>query len=358
MQRGGRAPRLLFVDRSTKLKTIYDLCTGARGGMVTSLFKVSDHLAASGFDVEVLSDIEVGGITNAGVEWINAETDWPSASKCYDVLIANRGVGSGYDAIDARRRVLWTHDLPHSGFIPNPQTIKAFDVTVFMSKYAERVWRAFYKTIGRSTTIPNGVEKRDFYYDSYLKNENYLIYASAPNRGLNKLPFIFDALQSALPTRPLRMRAYSSMSVLHPGEADYDIDYKEFEDSDVELLEPIPQREFAAQLREASLMVLPSNYPEICSNTILQSLSCGTPIITTGNLGSAGEWVRHGRTGMLAEWMPADYMIFWLEIIRNATEVLQRQKLHQSMMRRAAKVKIQSWQETGALWMNMLKRLL
>ena len=320
--------------------------------MVTSLFKISDQLVSHGFRVHVLSDIEAGGITNAGVAWI----DEPEGQ--YDVLIANRGVGSGYESIDAKHRVLWTHDLPHSGFIPDPRTIRAFELTVFMSKYAERIWRGFYNTIGRSTIIPNAVDERIFHFDEKLKDPDYLIYASAPNRGLNKTPFIFDAIQAALPQRSLRMNAYSSMSVLHPGEADYDIDWKKFDESDVNLIEPLPQRMFAEQLRQAGLMILPSNYPEICSNVVLQALACGVPIVTTGNLGSINEWVRHRRTGMLSNWTPADYMIFWLNIIRDATEVLSETKKHRAMMRRASKVKMMNWSEAGNRWVKALRKLL
>ena len=236
--------RIIFVDRSTKLETVDDLQTRARGGMVTSLFKVSDYLSEQGYDVCVISDIQTEGQTRSGTRWFNGSTEIPLTC---DFLVCNRGVGSGYSDIKARHRILWTHDLPHSGYIPEPKTIKAFSAVVFMSRYAERIWRDFYRDIGRSFLIPNGVDKFLFYPRE--KDLNYLIFASAPNRGLKRLPFIFDCIKSRA-NRPLKMRAYSNLKSLHPNETNDGIDsfsetYREVSDSDVELMDPIPQEQLA-----------------------------------------------------------------------------------------------------------------
>jgi hypothetical protein len=61
--------RILFLDLSTKLKTIDDLKTRARGGMISSLFRVPDELTKLGHEVVVLSDIEKDGVTEAGTVW-------------------------------------------------------------------------------------------------------------------------------------------------------------------------------------------------------------------------------------------------------------------------------------------------
>jgi glycosyltransferase involved in cell wall biosynthesis len=238
-----------------------------------------------------------------------------------------------------------------------------------MSKYAERVWRTFYKDIGKSTYIPNGVNKKVFYPRE--KDMDYLIYISAPNRGLDKVPFVFDCVQEQLrqrlgSDRQLRMHAYSNMAVLHPNEASKDhnevlndgfaLEYEGAEGSGFELLDPIPQSELSYQLGKASLMIMPTPFPEICSNAILQSLACGTPIITTGNLGSAGEWVKHKKNGMLTEFITNDYMVHTVEMIRNATWVLKNPRRHKRMIREAGRTHILSWDEVGALWNQMINR--
>lgn len=341
--------RIVFLDRSTKLETVTDLERRARGGMVTSLFRVSDYLAEQGHDVTVLSDIQSAGRTKAGVKWLHEA--WGE----FDVLVTNRGTHDGYPDIKARKRILWTHDLPHSGFIPEPKTIHAFACTVFMSKYAERIWRTFYKDIGRSVIIPNGVDKKYFY--PRQKDLGYLIYASAPNRGLDKLPLIFDAIRTRT-GKPLRMRAFSNLASLHPNEVGTGdkFDYKAIQDSDVELCDPLPQAAFANELGQAGLMILPSGYPEICSNVVLQALACGTPIITTGNLGATPEWVRDGVNGALTQFQPHDYMIHTVEIVRPAVTILECEPLHQRLIRGALKTKVHTWQEIGRQWMRLLDR--
>lgn len=338
--------RLLFIDRSTKLETVFDLESKARGGMVASLFQVTDYLANRGHDVTVLSDIHQAGRTKAGAKWLN------EAYGNFDVLVCNRGVGDGYPSICAKSRVLWTHDLPHAGFIPEPATIKAFVCTVFMSAYAEKVWRTFYRDIGRSVFIPNGVDRELFH--PRAKDRGYLIYASAPNRGLERLPFIFDAVRHAAGS--LRCRAYSRLASLHPGEGPDTFDYSAVRSSAVELLDPIPQAQLAQELGTAGLMILPSGYPEICSNIILQSLASGTPVITTGGLGSAGEWIRNGRSGLLTAFQPHDYMVYTMEIVRAAVSVLNNESLHERLIRGAQNTKIFGWQEIGHKWERLLSQ--
>ena len=341
--------RILFLDRSTKLGNVTELERKARGGMVSSLFRVSDFLAKAGHQVFVLSDIQSAGKTKAGTIWTHEYFGE------YDFLVCNRGTHDGYPDIRAKRRILWTHDLPHNGFIPEPKTVKAFACTVFMSKYAEGIWRTFYKDIGRSVVIPNGVD--DVFGPRPVRDLGYLIYASAPNRGLQKLPLIFDAIR-ARAKRPVRMKAFSRLSVSHPQEVGSGdtFDYKAIEDSSVELSDPIPQAAFAEELGRAGLMILPSGYPEICSNVVLQALASGTPIITTGRLGATPEWVKHLRNGMLTTYQPHDYMVHTLEIVRSAVEVLDNEKLHRALIVGALATRVPSWQEIGKSWLKMLRR--
>jgi glycosyltransferase involved in cell wall biosynthesis len=342
--------KLLFLDFSTKLETIHDLKSRARGGMVSSLFRVPDEMSRRGHEVYVLSDVKEPGQTEAGTKWI---IDNPPS---VDVLVTNRGVGSGYADIDARHRVLWTHDLPHSGFALDPRTFHAFSRVVFMSGYGERVWRTFYRTIGKSAIIPNGVDRGVFRPAD--KDLNYLIYISAPNRGLDRLPLIFEAVQARV-RRPLRMRAYSNLAVLHPNEGvdRNDLAYKSCQEAGIELMDPVPQAELARELGRAGLMILPTDYPEICSNAVLQSLACGTPIVTTGGLGATPEWVSK-RNGRLTKFMPHDYMVYQVEMVRGAVEILENERLHRTLIHNAPKTKgILTWQQVADKWDRMLKTL-
>jgi len=336
--------RLLFVDTGTKLETVCDLDIKARGGMVSSLFHVSDYLARAGHDVYVASDIGQVGVSKAGVYWIKE----PFGE--FDVLIANRGIGSGYPSIKAHKRVLWTHDLPHGGFIPEPRNVRAFSV-VFMSAYAERVWRAYYRDIGKSTIIPNGVDKDLF--KPADKSWGEIIYASAPNRGLEHMPLIGEAIMEQVPAA--KVHCYSNLAKLHPAEGEDDFDYGIFKDSKVSLHDPLPQKHFAKRLARAMFMILPSDYPEICSNVVLQSLACGTPIVTTGGMGATAEWIEHGRNGLLTEFQNRDYAIYPLEIVRHSMNILRDDRLYRRLRKGAEKTKTLTWDQVGAKWNRFLR---
>ena len=196
--------------------------------MVNSLFRVTDYLSEKGHEVVVFSDIKHIGVRDSGVAWTNKDEDRDKEK--YDVLVMNRGVGYGLPGIDAASRVLWTHDLPHAGFIPEPKVMKAFNKVVFMSKYAEQIWRTYYNCIGKSVFIPNGVVKSLFY--PRKKDLDHIIFFSHPCRGLKRLPLIFEAVKTRLKRKDLYCTAYSNAKGMYAeGEmgdhgVEYDIEYK------------------------------------------------------------------------------------------------------------------------------------
>jgi glycosyltransferase involved in cell wall biosynthesis len=104
-------------------------------------------------------------------------------------------------------------------------------------------------------------------------------------------------------------------------------------------------------------MLLPSNYPEICANVILQALASGVPIVTTGGLGSSGEWISQNN-GALTQWQPYDYMAYTLNIIRESVRILEDESLHRKLIKNAQNTFVHSWEQIGALWERMLTKLI
>lgn len=355
--------KVLFTDHTTMLTHLDDLNKTGRGGMVTSLRILPDVLSKLNIACSVLSDIKHHCTTDCGVEWWTRD-EWDIvAGQEWDFLIFNRSAQNGFPEIRAKRRILWTHDLPHGGWIPNRKTIRAFTATVFMSGYAERSWRYFYPDIGKSFTIPNGVDKTVFYPRE--KDLNYLIYASAPNRGAKRIGLFFESLKSKV-NPSLRMKAFTDMSKLHPAESEecegwedvYSVHYKSIEESGIERPGVVPQSVLAEELGRAGMMLLPTGYPEICSNIVLQSLQSGTPVVTTGHLGSACEWVEHKKNGMVTRFHLEDYMAYHMEFYSLAKEILKNTKLHLKLIENGPKTKnLYTWEEIGRQWARMLKSL-
>lgn len=346
--------KILFIDFSTGLDDLRAMQTRGRGGMINSLFKVPDALSQLGHDTYVLSDIQSGGVTPAGTRWWTARE---FKYLDYDVLVANRGIGDGYPTITAKHRILWTHDLPHLGFIDDPDKMARFDMTVFMSGYADRVWRTHFPFIGKSKTIPNGVDKSIFYPRE--KDLGKLIYFFHPMRGLKRLPIIVTGV-AAKTARRIRCDAYSS--IYHGEGTD---DHMEAwapgfdeEAPELRIMPALPIERIAEEVGTAGLCLMPTGYPEICSNSVLQSLFSGTPIVTTGGLGATPEWVQDGFNGRLTEFTPADYMAYYMEFTRAVIAIINDEGRHREMIECAAQTPgILTWEEVGAKWDLMIQSL-
>jgi hypothetical protein len=50
-------------------------------------------------------------------------------------------------------------------------------------------------------------------------------------------------------------------------------------------------------------------------------------------------------------------MIYQMEIIRHAVEILNDEKLHRRLINGAVNSNIHTWEEIGAQWWKMIKRL-
>ena len=197
---------------------------------------------------------------------------------------------------------------------------------------------------------------------------DYLIFGSAPNRGLNHLPLIYESLKSRC-RHSLHMTAYTNMETMHPRESRLQetdrfwdskipLQYKDCKEAGIDVRDPLPQHLWAHEIGKAALMIMPSDYSEICSNNVLQSLASGTPVLTTGGIGSVGEWVKTWKNGYLSKWRRSDYMIHIVDLIRGGMRILNDQRLHKKLMHNAVRTKhIYSWEQIGVKWAKMLKGL-
>jgi glycosyltransferase involved in cell wall biosynthesis len=347
--------KLLFIDLTTGLDSFRDLETRARGGMVASLYILPEVLSQSN-KVYVLSDAKQGGKTDGGVIWLTLnDMDWV-VKQDWDVLVLNRQTyGEGFNEISAKRRILWVHDMVHGGWIREPRYARMLWATVFMSQYSEETWRAYYTDLpSRSYVIPNGIDK-GLFHPQRQKDRNVLLYFSAPNRGLEHLAVITDTARQATGL-PLKMVAYSNMATMHPQEGSdkFQKVYENARKDGVILRDPIPQKAIAEEVGKAGLIVKPSDFAETCSNTTIQSLASGTPIIT-GPTGADKEWIRHKWNGMLTTHTLQDGPLFIMEMCRNLVSVLKDEELYTKLICNAPQTKgLYTWEEIGKKWNTML----
>jgi glycosyltransferase involved in cell wall biosynthesis len=350
--------KILFIDLTTSLESFQDLENKGRGGMVSSLYILPNVLSQLGHECYVMSDAKSCGETINGVRWINeSQYDWLD-KQSFDFMVLNRQLyGDAFSWIKSKHRVLWVHDMVHGGWITKPEIAKMLSATVFMSQYSVETWKAYYKTIGRHFVIPNGVDKELF--KPLNKTTTSMIYFSAPNRGLEYLPMIFHSVKEKIPD--VSCIAFSNMKSLHPnesGESDkFEWIYQLVRDSGIVLHDVIDQKSLSTFIGASGLMIKPSDYAETCSNSTLQSLSCGTPVITS-KVGADKEWVQDKYNGRICDHILNDGPLFILEMCRAIIDTLSNDREHERMIKNAPKTKnLFTWQEIGEKWNRMLNRV-
>jgi glycosyltransferase involved in cell wall biosynthesis len=205
--------------------------------------------------------------------------------------------------------------------------------------------------------IPNGVDRSRFYPGAH--DRLTLLYCSAPNRGLKRLPLILDALRRRV-SPAVRCLAFSNLQQQHPAEIldedPFTAVYQSVAESSVELRNPVPQTELAEVMRTAGVLIMPSDYPEICSNNVLQALASGLPVITT-RMGSAEEWVKSGRNGHLIDWWPQHGMIYDVEFVRRLMATISSEKTYQWMSKKAYQTPLWTWPDVGRAWERLCSQL-
>lgn len=348
--------KIVFVDLTTQLNSFRDLETKGRGGMVTSLFTLPNALSQIGHDVYVLSDAKDRGTTNFGVKWVN-ESDMPHLMRInFDFVVLNRQTyGDCFDELKTKHRILWVHDMVHGGWIAKPERARSLSAVVFMSRYSQETWNSYYRNLPKKQAIiPNGVDKGLFYPQP--KDLDQIIYFSAPNRGLEHLPIILETAQAAT-GKNLKLIAFSNMKKLHPQEKDkFENVYQMVQSRGVDLRNPVPQYDLAVQVRRSGLMVKPSDFAETCSNTTIQSLAAGTPIVT-GPTGADREWVKTGYNGITTKHSLQDGPLFIMEICRGVVEIIRNEKFHKKLIKNAPKTKgLYTWEKIGECWSRFLIR--
>jgi glycosyltransferase involved in cell wall biosynthesis/cyclopropane fatty-acyl-phospholipid synthase-like methyltransferase len=121
------------------------------------------------------------------------------------------------------------------------------------------------------------------------KRAKRFIYASRPERGLERLLIMWNKIKSFFPDYELAICGYDLgkdiWATLSKQQRDY---YKSLEEimsnmDRVKKYGALTKKEYWALLKNSTAMLYPTNFPEISCINALESMGCGTPIITTNN---------------------------------------------------------------------------
>ena len=266
------------------------------GGIITSLTLIPRFLAKAGHEVTVLSVHNTVEHVD-GVDYKPISMDVSSLQA--DVVVFNRNSIerpiAAYFKMKGARIVWWLHDIVQLSYLPD-DGFRLADKIVALSRYCARTYSEFYEiTDDKMVVIPNGVDPKVFNPSFAPRKTNLFVSASAQIKGLAPLSFTLHNLRRHNPA--VVMRLYASQK-LHDQEnsASHDAQLQELSLAGAQVLDPIPQKELADVFRQATALLMPNSYPEICSNVLLQAQACGLPIISVPE-GALPETVKGGILG-------------------------------------------------------------
>jgi len=183
---------------------------------------------------------------------------------------------------------LWTHDLPESYLFDKlPQAIKHKNVDrVFaLTQWHQDEIKKVYPMVPEEMWFfaRNGVDTQ-YYKQEVKRNPFKLIYSSTPFRGLDVLLEVFPTIKNLVPEAELHI--FSSMLVYGQGDKtetdDFKALYKKAEEMEgVTYHGSVIRRELAKEMKSSAILAYPNHYPETCCITAMESVTAGTPIVTS-----------------------------------------------------------------------------
>jgi glycosyltransferase involved in cell wall biosynthesis len=326
----------------------------ACGGILTSLTIIPQYLAQKGHTVLVKSSYPKKEVIN-NVSYI--PNDSQEKLPKWDIIVINRnGINNAlvkYSHSIGAKVIWWLHDIVDFRYLKD-SAFKHVDHIIALSNYCRQSFADFYDIpLDKFTIIPNGVDKTIFYPGKYLKRKKYsMIMASALIKGFTPIYDVWTNAKRVFPTSQLTI--YSSQQ-LH-GLANNQLQQaflKEMEELGAIVMNPIPQHILAAKMREAWVLLMPNNYPEICSNLLLQAQACGLPVVTS-NIGSVSEFIKNGQTGIISKYAPHDLSLWIKKYAEEVLKLFKDEDKHKQISIQAPN-KVLNWDEIGEMWHEKLR---
>lgn len=339
---------VLFIDGTAGF-TPNRLTTKPSGGIITSLTLIPRYLARNGVRVVVASEHtmeeEIDGVLYTPII--------RQMDRDADVVVFNRNIFNRQmeSMFPKSKKVWWLHDIVDHRYMED-DSYQKMDRIVALSKYCRDSYQDFFGMDPRKfVVIPNGADKEVF-RPGAVQDPHLYICASATVKGLYPMAFTWHNLLRHDSRAELRIYSSQKLHDREDGKAAKG-QIEELQKGGAKILDPIPQAELAEVLGRARALLMPNHYPEICSNLILQAQACGTPVVTT-NIGSAGEFIQHRKTGMLTNRLPHDMFWWWKDYAEQAAEIQASDTLYQKIHDNAPRA-VKSWDDIGAEWLRLLK---
>lgn len=156
------------------------------------------------------------------------------------------------------------------------RSMAAIDAAIFNSELNRRAWRQYYDLPDRSVVHYNGVDTNRFYPRDVDDGDYLLFVGSAERKGVSRV--LEYASESAY---PIKIAGGTSVEI-----------------DGVTTLGRVSQSELPRLYSGALATIHPANF-EAFGNVILESLACGTPVVTTETTGASE--ILDGQCGVVTD---------------------------------------------------------
>ncbi len=346
--------KILFTDQTDRHNP-HTRKSNPTGGILNSLTLIPEYLASKGHEVYVSSTYNTSEIVN-GVHYTKQGELIPK----WDVTVFNRNI-LPKDFIDysheiGAKVVWWLHDVVQRDYLTD-NAFKSVDHVIALSEYCKTTYSDFYSIeADKFSVIPNGVDKDLFHPGTpEQRNPQMVMMASALIKGYMPIPAVFENLKRHNPD--IDFRIYSNQSLHGLPNSKKQLEFLDASDkAGAHVYHPVGQEVLASLLRQARCLLMPNSYPEICSNLLLQAQASGCPVVTS-DIGSAPEFIEHGKSGLLSrKYKPHDLDSWIVEYTNLVLDVYLNNELFNKISEEAPKG-VRSWDQIGAAWDTVLGSL-
>lgn len=325
------------------------------GGILNSLTLIPEQLVKLGHEVWVNSSWQTNEVVN-GVTYVKDGSEVP----VMNAVVFNRNIlpkeQVGYWKEKGAKIVWWLHDIVQLSYLKDDAYLYV-DKIVALSKYCKDTYSDFYQIDPEKfVIIPNGVDKELFHPGTdEQRNPNMMLMASALTKGFMPIPTVYENLQRHNPD--IDFRIYSNQS-LHgmKNNSEQQRFLESMERIGAHVYAPVSQESLAVLLRQARCLLMPNTYPEICSNLLLQAQASGCPVVTS-DIGSAGEYIEHGVTGLITrKFKPHDMYSWIVEYTNIVLDVYTQDELFKKISKESPRA-VKDWNQIGEEWSNELSKM-
>ena len=312
-------PRVVFwCNRAYEEWSPLSLTRGGIGGSETAVVEIARRFAQDGWQVDVYNGAGSQEGEYETVGYWDPERLKPR-EKC-DLFVSWRQPKALLD-LECPKAILWCHDLNYgpevSKFIQTWASTPGAVVCGVSAWHAEMLKK--YYDLPRADFVPNGVDISLFGDDAPKKEPFQLVYASSPDRGLDRLVRLWPRLKKREPGLSLKI-AYGWNNIdkmIAMGRQDL-AEFKDkllkmtAMDESIQWLGRLNKQEVANLYRESAVWAYPTSFLEVSCISAMEAMAGGA-VPVTSTWGALPETI--GDAGLLVPGQPdaAYWQEMWVE---------------------------------------------